>query len=205
MIMKPTRLLLACAALAFASTASLHAAPAIGSDAPSFSLSDSDGKKHTLAEHKGKYVVLEWTNPQCPFVKKHYGSGNMQKLQAEYTKKGVVWLSIDSSAKGHEGYLTPEQAKEWQATAKTASTALLLDADGKVGREYGAKTTPEMYIINPEGKLVYSGAIDSIPSADPSDVTKASNYVKAGLDSALSGKPIETAATKSYGCSVKYE
>lgn len=203
--MTPTRLILACAALAFASTATLHAAPAIGSTAPDFSLPGADGKTHTLAEHKGKYVVLEWTNPQCPFVKKHYGSGHMQKLQAEYTKKGVVWLSIDSSAKGHEGYLTPEQAKEWQASAKTAETALLLDPSGKVGREYGAKTTPDMYIISPEGKLLYSGAIDSIPSADPDDLAKADNYVKAGLEAALNGKPIATPVTKSYGCSVKYE
>lgn len=203
--MTPTRLILACAALAFASTTALHAAPAIGSNAPDFSLPGADGKTHTLAEHKGKYVVLEWTNPQCPFVKKHYGSGNMQKLQAEYTKKGVVWLSIDSSAKGHEGYLTPEQAKEWQASAKTAETALLLDPSGKVGRQYGAKTTPDMYIISPEGKLLYSGAIDSIPSADPDDIAKANNYVKAGLEAALNGKPVETPVTKSYGCSVKYE
>ncbi len=202
--MKTYCLLTACAALALLAP-SLHAAPAVGSPAPDFSLPGADGKTHTLAEHKGKYVVLEWTNPLCPFVKKHYGSGNMQKLQEEYTKKGVVWLSIDSSANGKEGFLTPAAAKEWQSSVKAADTALLIDADGKVGREYGAKTTPDMYIINPEGKLVYAGAIDSIPSADPADLAKANNYVKAGLDAALSGKPIETSATKSYGCSVKYD
>lgn len=202
--MKKT-LLSACVAAALGFTSALHAAPAIGSDAPDFSLPGADGKTHTLAEHKGKYIVLEWTNPQCPFVKKHYGSGNMQKLQAEYTAKGVIWLSIDSSAEGKEGYLTPEQAKAWQASAKIASTAILIDAHGKVGREYAAKTTPDMFIIDPAGKLVYAGAIDDIASADPDDIAKANNYVKTSLEAVMSGKPVAAPTTKSYGCSVKYE
>ena len=180
------------------------AAPAVGSPAPDFKLTDTDGKTHSLAEHKGKYVVLEWTNPQCPFVQKHYESGNMQKLQAEYAKKGVVWLSIDSSAQGKEGYLTADQGKTWVKEAGAASTALLLDPDGKVGKLYGAKTTPDMFIVDPEGKLVYAGAIDSIPSANKADIAKATNYVRVGLDEAMSGKAVTTTSTKSYGCGVKY-
>ena len=181
-----------------------QAAPTIGSAAPDFKLTDTDGKTHSLAEHKGKYVVLEWTNPQCPFVQKHYGSGNMQKLQTEYTKKGVVWLSIDSSAQGKEGYLTADQGKAWLKEAGAAPTALLLDADGTVGKLYGAKATPNMYIIDPEGKLVYAGAIDSIPSPNKADIDKATNYVQTGLDQAMAGKALTTSSTKPYGCGVKY-
>jgi peroxiredoxin len=184
--------------------ATLKAAPVVGEAAPNFSLTDVSGKTHSLADLKGKYVVLEWVNPQCPFVKKHYGSGNMQKLQEEYTRKGVVWLSINSSATGKEGYVTPDQGKEWVKKEKAASSALLLDSDGKVGKLYDAKTTPQMFIINPEGKLLYDGAIDSIKSADAADIAKAENYVKVGLDEAMSGKALKTSKTKSYGCSVKY-
>jgi peroxiredoxin len=194
----------ACLAAALLHGPALNAAPAVGSAAPDFSLPDTNGKTHALTQHKGKFVVLEWVNPQCPFVKKHYGSGNMQKLQTEYTKKDVVWLSIDSSAKGKEGYLTPEAGNAWLKEAKASPSALLLDPDGKVGQLYGAKTTPHMYIINPEGKLIYEGAIDSIKSADVADIAKAENYVKAGLDEAMAGKPVKTANSKAYGCSVKY-
>ena len=179
--------------------------PPVGSAAPDFSVSDSKGKTHALSQYKGKHVVLEWFNPECPFVKKHYGSGNMQKLQEEFTGKGVVWLAIDSAAPGLEGNLTPEQANAKMAEWKTHSTALLLDPDGKVGRLYGAKNTPHMFVINPEGKIVYEGAIDSKASANPDDIASSTNYVKAALDESLAGKPVSTANTKPYGCSVKYK
>ena len=195
---------LAAVALLAADTAIIHAAPAVGSDAPDFKLTDVEGKTHTLSEHKGKYVVLEWTNPGCPFVQKHYGSGNMQKLQTEFTKKDVVWLSIDSSAQGKEGYLTADEGKAWLKETNAQPSALLLDADGKVGKLYGAKATPHIFIINPEGKLLYAGAIDSIPSADKADIAKATNYVQTGLDEAMAGKALTTTSTKAYGCSVKY-
>ncbi|MDQ6859650.1 MAG: thioredoxin family protein [Verrucomicrobiota bacterium] len=178
--------------------------PKVGSAAPDFSLTDSKGQKHSLGDLKGKWVVLEWFNPECPFVKKHYGSGNMQKLQAEYTGKGVTWLSIDSSAQGKEGNLTPEAAKAKIGEWKMQSTALLLDVDGKTGQAYGAKNTPHMFIINPDGKIVYGGAIDNKPTANPADIGSATNYVKVALDESLGGKPVSTANTKPYGCSVKY-
>ncbi len=197
-------LALAATALLASGTARVHSAPAIGAEAPDFKLPDTDGKTRSLADYKGKYVVLEWTNPECPFVKKHYGSSNIQKLQAEYTQKGAVWLSIDSSAPGKEGYVTADQGKTWLKEVNAKPSALLLDPDGKVGRLYGAKATPHMYIINPEGKLLYAGAIDSIPSADKTDIAKATNYVQTGLDEAMSGKPLTTSSTKAYGCSVKY-
>src|ERR1700724_4174910 len=135
--------------------------PPVGSSAPDFSLTDAKGGTHSLSQYKGKYVVLEWFNPECPFVKKHYGSDNMQKLQKEYTDKGVAWLTIDSNAPGTEGNLSPEQAEKVASAWKTKQTALLLDPEGKAGRAYGAKNTPNMVIINPEGKIVYEGAIDS--------------------------------------------
>jgi peroxiredoxin len=182
-----------------------QAAPAaVGSSAPDFSLQDSNGKTHTLAEHKGKYVVLEWTNPQCPFVVKHYGSGNMQKVQKMAKEKGVVWLTIDSSAPGKEGYLSGEDAKKARAGNYAEASALLLDPEGKVGKLYGAKATPHMFIIDPQGKLVYAGAIDSIKSASVDDIPKATNYVKVGLEEAMAGKPLSTPTSQAYGCSVKY-
>src|SRR5438874_11984086 len=179
--------------------------PPVGSAAPDFSLTDAKGKTHSLSQYKGKYVVLEWFNPECPFVKKHYGSGNMQKLQEEYTGKGVVWLTIDSSAPGTEGNLTPEQAQKKMAEWKTRQTALLLDPEGKAGRAYGAKNTPDMIVINPEGKIVYEGAIDSKATPYPSDIPNSTNYVKVALDESMAGKPVSTSSTKPYGCSVKYK
>ena len=179
--------------------------PAVGSDAPAFTLTDSAGKNVSLADYKGKFVVLEWTNPGCPFVQKHYSSGNMQKLQAEYTKKGVVWLSVDSSAAGQQGAFTPAEAKAAKGDLYKDASELLLDPDGTVGHLYGATNTPDMYIVNPEGKLIYEGAIDSIASADKADIGKATNYVQTSLDEALSGKPVDKAQTKPYGCSVKYK
>ena len=188
-------------------TGALFAAdvPPVGSAAPDFSLSDSKGQTHSLSQYKGKYVVLEWFNPECPFVKKHYGSDNMQKLQAEYTGKGVVWLTIDSNAPGSEGNITPEQAQKIMASWKTKQTALLLDPESKVAKLYGAKNTPNMVVINPEGKIVYEGAIDSKASPNPADIPSSTNYVKAALDESLTGKPVTTSQTKPYGCSVKYK
>jgi peroxiredoxin len=179
--------------------------PPVGSTAPDFSVTDSKGKTHALAQYKGKYVVLEWFNPECPFVKKHYGSGNMQKLQEEFTGKGVVWLTIDSSAPGTQGNLTPEQANAKIAEWKAHSTALLLDPDGKAGRTYGAKNTPHMFIINPEGKLIYEGAIDSKATPNPADIASSTNYVKVALDESLAGKTVTTPSSRPYGCSVKYK
>ena len=179
--------------------------PPVGSTAPDISATDSKGKTQTLSQYKGKYVVLEWFNPECPFVKKHYGSGNMQKLQEEFTGKGVVWLTIDSSAPGLEGNLTAEQANAKIAEWKAHSTALLLDPDGKAGRTYAAKNTPHMFVINPEGKIVYEGAIDSKATANPADIATASNYVKAALDESLAGKTVTTPSSRPYGCSVKYK
>lgn len=179
--------------------------PPVGNAAPEFSLPDAHGKTHALADYKGKYVVLEWFNPECPFVKKHYGSDNMQKLQADYTGKGVVWLTIDSNAPGTEGSITAEQAQKIMSGWKTHQTALLLDPEGKVGRAYGAKNTPNMVIINPDGKIVYEGAIDSKATPNPADIPASTNYVKAALDESLAGKAISHPSTRPYGCSVKYK
>src|ERR1700730_18477992 len=179
--------------------------PPVGSAAPDFSAPDANGKTQSLSEYKGKYVVLEWFNPECPFVKKHYGSDNMQKLQGEYTRRGVVWLTIDSNAPGTEGNLTPEQAQKVMVSWKTKQTALLLDPESRVARSYGAKNTPDMIVINPEGRIVYEGAIDSRPTPNPSDIPSSTNYVKAALDESLAGKPVSNPTTKPYGCSVKYK
>src|SRR5437016_11025716 len=179
--------------------------PSVGSAAPDFSLPDAKGNSHSLSQYKGKYVVLEWFNPECPFVKKHYGSDNMQKLQEQYTSKGVVWLTIDSNAPGTEGSITPDQAQKIMASWKTKQTALLLDPESKVAKLYGAKNTPNMVVINPEGKLIYEGAIDSKASPNPADIQSSTNYVKAALDESLAGKPVSNPTTKPYGCSVKYK
>jgi peroxiredoxin len=179
--------------------------PPVGSAAPDFSAPDANGKTHSLSQYKGKYVVLEWFNPECPFVKKHYGSDNMQKLQQEYTGKGVVWLTIDSNAPGSEGNLTAEQAQKVMNSWKTHQTALLLDPESNVARSYGAKNTPNMVVINPDGKIVYEGAIDSKATPNPADIPTSTNYVKAALDESLAGKPVSTSSTRPYGCSVKYK
>ena len=186
----------------------LSAAPAAavktGVAAPTFSLEDVEGKTHSLKDYKGKHVVLEWFNPECPFVRKHYDSKNMQTLQKDFTKKGVVWLAIDSSKEGKQGYLTPEDGKEAIKKEGASPTALLLDPNGKVGRLYGAKTTPHMFVINPKGKLVYMGAIDDRPTSKAADVDGAQNYLKDALNSSMAGKAVEKDNTKPYGCSVKY-
>jgi peroxiredoxin len=179
-------------------------APPIGKPAPDFKLADTKGKEHELSSYKGKLVVLEWFNDGCPFVKKHYESKNMQNLQKEYTKKGVVWLTINSSAQGKQGYHDAAEYDKIMQDFGGHQTAILLDRDGKVGHLYGAKTTPDMYVIDKKGDLVYSGAIDSIRSPEIADIAKATNYVKEALDDEISGKDVKVASTKSYGCSVKY-
>ena len=175
-----------------------------GEEAPDFTLTDSKGISRKLSDFRGKFVVLEWLNHDCPFVKKHYGSGNMQKLQQEYTAKGVVWLSIISSAPGKQGHRTGPQADADTKDKKANPTAVLLDPAGEVGQKYEAKTTPHMFVLDKDGKVIYAGAIDSIKSTDSTDVTKAENHVRAALDAALAGKPVSTPSTKPYGCSVKY-
>jgi peroxiredoxin len=176
----------------------------VGEPAPAFSLTDAHGTARSLAEFKGKFVVLEWFNHDCPFVGKHYNSGNMQALQADATGRGVVWLTMASSAPGKQGYLTREQALAIIAARGAHQTALLLDSDGAVGRLYGAKTTPHLFVLDPEGRIIYAGAIDDRPSTDPADIPGATNYVRRALDEALAGQPVSVPSTKSYGCSVKY-
>jgi peroxiredoxin len=180
------------------------AAAAVGQPAPGFTLADSNGNSHALSSFKGKLVVLEWVNYDCPFVKKHYESGNMQKLQKAYTGQGVVWLAVNSSAPGKQGNFSPEQIDARSKQHGFAATAYLIDADGTVGRAYGAKTTPHMFVIDPDGKLIYAGGIDDKPSTDQADIETATNYVEAALGEALAGKPVSTTSSRPYGCSVKY-
>lgn len=175
-----------------------------GETAPDFTLTDTNGKTHALSDFKGKFVVLEWLNHDCPFVQKHYDSGNMQGLQKEFTAKDVVWLSINSSAEGKEGNYPADKANELTKEKNAAPSAVLLDSDGKVGKLYGAKTTPHMFVISPQGLLIYQGAIDDKPSADPADIASSKNYVKTALDEAMAGQAVSESTTKSYGCSVKY-
>lgn len=176
----------------------------VGQPAPSFSLTDSHGKTRTLEEFKGKTVVLEWTNAECPFVKKHYGSNNMQAQQKEATAAGVVWLSINSGAPGKQGQLDGAAANALISTSSGAQTAYLLDPEGKAGKAYGAKTTPHMYVIDGQGVLRYMGGIDSIQSADAADIPKATQYVKQALAELAGGKPVSVPVSQPYGCSVKY-
>jgi hypothetical protein len=193
------------AALAILVAPAIQAADAaVGEKAPDFTATDSNGKSHILGSYKGKIVVLEWLNHQCPFVKKHYGSGHMQELQKTYTGKGIIWLSVISSAPGKQGYLTPEEANSVTKEKGAAPTAVLLDPQGVIGKLYGAKTTPHMFIINAEGVLVYNGAIDDTPSTDLADIATAKNYVQSALDKLLAGKPVSEATSQPYGCSVKY-
>jgi peroxiredoxin len=180
------------------------AAPQTGQPAPEFTLTDSNGKSHKLSDFKGKFVVLEWLNHGCPFVIKHYGSGNMQGLQKEYTGKDVVWLSIASSAPGKQGNMSPEETNKTKEEKGSAASAVLLDADGTVGKLYDAKVTPELYVIDPEGVLIYMGAIDDVKSVDAADIAGAKNYVKQALDEAMAGKAISEPVTTAYGCGIKY-
>jgi peroxiredoxin len=181
-----------------------HAAVAVGQTAPAFSATDTSGKTVSLADFRGKHVVLEWVNPGCPYVRKHYDSANMQGTQKEATAKGVVWLAVNSTHTGASDYLAPAALAGWMAQQGAAPSATLMDEHGKVGRAYGARTTPHMYVIDPQGKLVYAGAIDNKRSSNPADVKAATNYVKQALGESLAGKPVSQGTTQSYGCSVKY-
>lgn len=177
----------------------------IGTAAPDFRLDDPHGRPVALSDFKGRTVVLEWTNPECPSVRKHYGSGNMQRTQAAAAAAGTAWLTINSSAEGEQGHLTPAEAKAFTATQESRRTAYLLDPKGEVGRLYGAKATPHMYIINPGGALVYRGAIDDKPSTDKADVEGARNHVLAALSELEAGRPVSIPASQAYGCNVKYK
>jgi len=183
---------------------SVLAAVTVGAPAPDFSVEDTNGQAHTLSNYKGKFVVLEWFNHDCPFVRKHYNSGNMQNLQKKYTQAGVIWLSINSSAPGKQGQYSPAEANRLTQEKGVASTAVILDPEGTIGQMYGAQTTPHLFIIDPNGTLIYQGAIDNIASTDVVDIPKATNYVEAALSAAMGGKSLEVSSTKSYGCSVKY-
>ncbi len=176
----------------------------VGEQAPNFTLPDTDGEQHSLSDFEGKYVVLEWLNFGCPYVGKHYGSGNMQQLQETYTDKGVVWLSIVSSAEGKQGYYPPEEMKAQKKKHNGNMTAILMDPSGEVGRTYGAKVTPHMYVINPEGELVYKGGIDDKPTTDEADIESAKNYVKNALNQAMNGEEVSPQTAEPYGCTVKY-
>jgi peroxiredoxin len=196
------KLMLATAFAAFAPAA--WAVPVIGDMAPAFTGTDADGQTVNLADYAGKTVILEWTNDQCPYVVKHYGAGNMQKTQEAAAADGAVWLTIISSAEGKQGHVTPDKAKALAAERGAKPAHIVLDASGEIGRAYEAKTTPHMFVIAPDGKLVYAGGIDDKPTADPADIPAAKNYVLAALDDMKQGRPVQTPESEPYGCSVKY-
>jgi peroxiredoxin len=195
--------LFAATALALASGLTMAQA-VVGQAAPAFTVTDTSGKTVALADFKGRHVVLEWVNPGCPYVVKHYGAANMQGTQKEATAKGVVWLAVNSTAPEHYDYKKPTEMAQWMQQQKAAATATLMDSDGKVGKAYGARTTPHLYIVDPKGTLVYAGGIDSKPTSNPADIASATNYVKAALNDTLAGKAVAQATTRPYGCSVKY-
>jgi peroxiredoxin len=203
LIVQRRSVLLGGAAVALAPAAAF-ANPDLGKPAPAFSATDSNGKSWSLAELKGKVVVLETSNQDCPYVRKHYNSTNMQTQQREAAAKGVVWLTVASSAPGEQGFVTAQQANELTKTRNAAPAAFLLDPQSKIARAYGATVTPHMYIIDASGVLVYKGGIDSIPSSSQSDVPKAKQYVRVALDEVLAGKPVSEASTRPYGCTLKY-
>jgi peroxiredoxin len=200
---KRRSLLIGSAALALLPAAA-RAAAIVGQSAPSFTGIDSHGKSWSLGELKGKVVVLETTNHECPYVRKHYSSGNMQDQQREAASKGVVWLSVAASAPGEEGFVTAEQADRLTADRKAGPAAVLLDPKSLIARAYGATVTPHMYVIDAQGVLVYKGGIDSIPSSDVADIRRAKQYVRAAIGEVLAGKPVTDASTRPYGCSLKY-
>lgn len=202
----PTRCsaLLAAAALMLLCAGNVTAAPEIGKSAPAFSGNDSKGTTWSSESLRGKPVVLEWTNDHCPYVVKHYRSGNMQALQREATDAGYVWLSVISSAPGKQGYVTAAEADALTASRNAAPSAVLLDSDGTIGRAYGARTTPHMYVIDETGLLVYMGGIDDKPTTDPADIPGAENYVRLAMADRAAGKPVQQAVTRPYGCSIKY-
>jgi AhpC/TSA family len=195
-------ILQACAVLGLMASAF---AVKVGDPAPGFTAVDSNGKQQHLSDYKGKFVVLEWHNQGCPYTKKHYESGNMQSLQKEWTAKGVVWLTVISSAPGTQGFVTPSQENDYLKTMNAGPTAVLMDSGGSLGHLYAAKTTPHMFIVDPNGTLIYNGAIDDHPTSDQSDIANSKNYVSTALQQATGGKPVAEAATRPYGCSVKYK
>ncbi len=182
----------------------LAGATSASTPAPEFALTDATGKTVKLSDYRGKYVVLEWTNPECPFVRKHYNSGNMQSLQKEWGARDVVWLAVNSTNQSSYEYKTPKQMGEWMVAKDAAPRAALVDGTSATGRAYGAKTTPHMFVVDPAGNVIYDGAIDDRRSANPADAKVANNYVRAALTEALAGKPVSVANTTPYGCSVKY-
>ena len=182
----------------------LLAAAKVGEPAPAFTATASDGKTYKLGDYRGKYVVLEWHNNGCPYVGKQYNSGNMQKLQKQWTSRSVVWFTVLSSAPGKQGFVTASDENAYLAKTQAAPTAALLDPSGEVGHMYDAKTSPQMVVINPQGVVIYDGAIDDKPTTDLADVPGATNYVSLALEQAMAGKPVATPATRPYGCSVKY-
>jgi peroxiredoxin len=190
-------------AVAFCAGTAL-AAPSVGKPAPDFTGVDTRGQQVKLSDFRGKTVVLEWTNDGCPYVRKHYRTGNMQALQKELTGEGIVWLSVISSSPGSQGYVEPAEADKLTTSRDAAPTAVLLDPEGKIGRLYDAKVTPHMYIIKPDGTLAYQGAIDDKPTTRDRDVKTAKNYVKTALNQIAAGKPVDPAVTRAYGCTVKY-
>jgi peroxiredoxin len=202
--MKKTTILAAALAIAVAAAPMTTHASKTGAPAPAFKGTDSKGKVHNLSDFKGKWVVLEWHNEGCPYVKKHYGGNNMQQLQQEWTSKGVVWLTMLSSAAGQQGHMEPAQADAYFAQKNAAPSAILLDPSGEIGRLYDAKTTPHMFVINPDGMLVYNGAIDDKPTSDQADLAAASNYVSAALAEGMAGKAVTMATSRPYGCGIKY-
>jgi peroxiredoxin len=199
-----SRLRLALGVIALIAFVPVALAVRVGDPAPDFTGTDSNGQAHKLSEYRGKFVVLEWTNNGCPYTKKHYDSGNMQSLQKQWTGKGVVWLTILSSASGEQGFMTAAQENTYISKVHADPTAAILDPRGAIGHLYSAKTTPHMFVIDPAGKLVYEGAIDDHATTDASDIMSSKNYVSAALTSALAGQPVATAYTRPYGCSVKY-
>ena len=180
------------------------AAPVVGQPAPEFVALDSKGQQHKLADFKGKVVVLEWTNHECPFVKKHYESGNIPTLQKDAADKGIVWLQVVSSAPGKQGHVDGATAQKLNGARKAAPAGTVLDPDGSIGKLYGAQTTPHIFIVKPDGTLAYKGGIDSIATADKADLPKAENYVTSALKAIAAGTAVEKASTKPYGCAVKY-
>jgi peroxiredoxin len=194
---------LAFLAIAFLSLPLARAAR-VGERAPDFTATDSNGQTHKLSEYAGKFVVLEWHNRGCPYTQKHYQSGNMERLQHEWTARGVVWFTVISSAPGKQGYVTAAEENAYLKEMKAAPTAVLLDPTGALGHLYDAKTTPHMFVINPQGILIYNGAIDDHPTSDASDIPHSQNYLSLALEEALAGKPVAVATSRPYGCSVKY-
>jgi peroxiredoxin len=204
--MKTKRSIFAFIVIAIAMVAAplLSSAAKIGAAAPDFTASASNGKSYRLSDFRGKFVVLEWHNNGCPYTRKHYESGNMQRLQKEWTARGVIWFTVISSAPGTQGYVTADQENAYMSRMHADPTAALLDASGDLGHMYDAKTTPHMIVVNPAGSIIYDGAIDDHPTSDQSDIAKSKNFVDEALTEAMAGKPVDTPATRPYGCSVKY-